>query len=165
MVDYTKITSQGQTVEKVYLCDGGISVLIAIVKKKASQCVTGEGPYFWAYAYHLEDGTWGQGHYYHNTAQSAIRAMKKEYPQAKPVDPRAVITVVNKAGSFGKYTDMLELYKRLYRIAKARGDAKAIRMFNDTVVCYAYKEGNAIWMNDYENHRLVRLLSTGEVRY
>lgn len=112
MVDYSKVTKQGYVVKKLYLTGIDAPIPLAILKR--------EDDYLWAYGYHLDKGTWGQGHYDFDTMSEAINDLKAEYPRARPVNAKDIYSVETKVGSFGFFDSLEQARKRAYHIAKDR---------------------------------------------
>lgn len=117
MLDTTKYAKYGYEIKKSYLNNGGdfgISTIIVVMYRPE------RGDYMWAYAYHPEDGSWGNGHYDYTSLDSAVKDLKKDYPYAKPVKIADVLRVESENGSFGKYDNIDKALARAYHIAKVR---------------------------------------------
>lgn len=109
---YDKRTRQGYKVEQVFLDEGTFPVVLALIKRK--------NDWMWAFAYHFEDGTWGQGHYDFDTKEDALKDLLYCYRRARPVDAKGIIRVETDDGSFGKFTKVGKALARAYVVAKER---------------------------------------------
>lgn len=124
MADYTKKTRQGYTVKKLYLNSGNISTILAVIDRGSS--FDKDSRYMWAFAYHLEDGSWGQGHYDYPSQASAEKDLKSSYPRAKTVNPNNLMRVETDNDSFGKFDSILQAKKKLYQVAKTRRNGETV---------------------------------------
>ena len=164
MVDYTKVTRQGYTVKKTYLdTSGGISTILAVIDR--GDFGVPEHRWMWAFAYHFEDGTWGQGHYDYESMNSAIAGFKKSYPRARPINPKSILRVETKEGSFGKFDNLNDARKVMYRIAKHRRENTFI---TNHVGTYLYgakwdEDSQKCYMSEPGTRKVWRLYADGHI--
>lgn len=161
MGDFTKITRQGYEVKKTYLNNGEISVILAVIDRGGSE----NHRWMWAYAYHFEDGTWGQGHYDYDSMDSAIEGLKKSYPRARPINPKSILRVETEEGSFGKFDNLNDARKVMYRIAKNRKEKTFI---TNCVGTYIYgakwdEKTQKCYMSEPGTKKVWRLYADGHI--
>lgn len=161
MTDYTQVTKDGYTVEKLFLVEGNNSdsVILAVITRYNKR-----GNYFWVWDYHPNMGYWGQGHYDYDSYDSAVKGLKRAYPRAKSVIGHNLTQVVNEFGTFGEYADMTKALKRLYRITKTRGPTNLIRVWNGETIYSAITVGNRVRAFNLSKGRYCFINADGTVK-
>ncbi len=118
MANYIARTKDGYLIERIYFDSSGFGTVLALIYRGVSF----DYPWMWAWAYRFEDGKWGQGHYDYDTEASAIKALKSAYPNAKSVNPQAIVNVETRGDSFGRFTNMVNARAKMFHVAKHRGE-------------------------------------------
>lgn len=168
--DYTKVTAQGQRVVGIYMDMGDdFHTLMAIIDKGKSAQAYNMPRYFWAWAYHLENGTWGQGHYGCETIKEAERGLKSKYKRVEKINfPTGIVRIDTHDDGFGKYPDRFSAMKRLYYIVKHRPrDEIFLKNYDGTKVIYYTRydrKKDAVYIWPAKSKSVYRLYANGNTK-